>query len=1083
MKVLRLVILIVGFVLLAFGLRLLYLRSHSSSPDETAPLSVKISRSTSARGSLTTKGYLPERSDSDVESSLAGKDSEIPALSSSSTPLPQISKLSIITTKLPMGAVGFDYRQILRAAGVEWDPIWELSSGDLPPGLKIESDGVVAGIPEESGEWQFTILVKDDKGNLARKEFRLLIRPATEEEEEGFLSIKTDSIPEGFLGREYLQKIEWKGGEPPYRWALIGGVLPDLIHLNKQTGVLYGTPREVGKFPFTLRLTDSAEMFVEKNFILEVKEGKIEIITGSLPPASKGEKYSLTFRARGGVVPHRWEMVTGHPPEGLRFDPERGIISGTPEKWETVTFLLRVTGREGRSVEKEFKLEVTSAVQRITDLWIVTESLATAVRGELYNAEFTAADGALPYIWTVSQGDLPPSLSLDSGTGLISGIPEEAGKFTFTVLVSDNTGNTARSEFSLTVDYQLVYITTGTLEIAVVGSGYQQSIEVTGGTPPYTFQFESGELPDSLYLDNVSGQILGTISENYFGQGTQEFTFRIKATDQVGHYDIVELKMTVRETAEPTPLFSPTPRPSSSPTPIPSVSPVGFHISTESLPEGIVGENYNTTLSARGGTTPYTWSFQNLPQGLSWSDSGTISGIPEVVADYTVEVSVTDAADEVISKTFVLKIIEIQVEGVSDLIGAPGDGKIGLAWTNPASSDFNGVKVLRKTGSYPQHTEDGVVAYEGSGDNFVDDGLEGGTSYFYGVIAYNDKGYAGEITELKVTITRETDPYADKVVGYYPLSSQGFGETWVIGSEFTGDPDDDIKYNIIALQKGADDTPPGTYIWLKGGGEGKVSVGSCDDGNLPNQYCLDGFGVVDGTFTDYSELNNRPVYHHATFDYFLFWYSYFDEDTFESRRALGSPKGKGTYMGSYDVVSLQAKEDDGNPPCGGNIIVQFTDNIVVDGLGEDFTVFENVFYLDGNENTRFMEPAIVYVSQNGIKYYRFPCNYVLHTFSNGNTNYFNPYSYSSGFAGVNPVFSNNGSPDPTNPMVSGGDSFDLNGIGGLTWIQYIKIKSTGDNWLTDDDGNDKILHFQDMGACSGAGSSGFDLDAVSAVNY
>jgi len=50
-----------------------------------------------------------------------------------------------------------------------------LSGGDLPPGLKIESDGVVAGIPEESGEWQFTILVKDDKGNLARKEFRLLL--------------------------------------------------------------------------------------------------------------------------------------------------------------------------------------------------------------------------------------------------------------------------------------------------------------------------------------------------------------------------------------------------------------------------------------------------------------------------------------------------------------------------------------------------------------------------------------------------------------------------------------------------------------------------------------------------------------------------------------------------------------------------------------------------------------------------------------------------------------------------------------------------------------------------------------------
>jgi Putative Ig domain len=1074
MKALRLVILIVGCVLLAIGVRLLYLRSHSTSSDETVPISVKITRSTSERSGQKSNAILQEKPVPAAESLLTDKESESPVLAA-----PTPFKLSITTAKLPMGVVGLDYHQILKAAGLEGNPNWKIDSGDLPPGLEVEEEGVVVGIPKESGEWLFTILVVDEKGNIDRKEFRLLIRQATAEEEAAILSIVTNSIPEGFLGRAYLQNIECKGGEPPYRWTLSSGVLPELIQVNQQSGVLYGTPREVGKFSFTLRLTDSAEMFVEKNFILEIKEGTIEIVTAALPPASKGEKYSLTFRAQGGVVPYRWDMVTGHPPEGLRFDPERGVLSGIPEKWETSTFLLRVTGREGRSAEKEFKLEVSASIQRITDLRIVTASLPTAVRGELYNAELTATDGALPYTWTVSQGELPPSLSLNSETGQISGIPEEAGRFTFTVLVSDNTGNTAQSELNLTVDYQLVYITTGTLEVAVVGSGYQQSITVTGGTPPYTFQLESGELPENLSLDSVSGQILGTISENYLGQGTQEFTFRVKATDQAGHYDIVELNMIVRETAEPTPLFSPTPRPSTSPTP--TLSPVGLHISTASLPEGVVGENYNQSVAALGGVEPYAWNIQNLPPGLSGSDSGIISGIPESVGEYSVRVSVTDAAVESVSKTFDLTIIEINVEGVSGLIGAPGDGKIGLAWTNP--KDFSGVKVLRKTGDYPRDTEDGTVAYEGSGDNFVDDGLDGGTSYFYGVIAYNDKGYAGDITELKVTIPGESDPYADKVVGYYPLSSQGFGETWVLGLKFTGDPDDDIKYNIKALQKGSDDSPPGTYIWLEGGGEGEIVSGSCEGGGGASQYCLQGFGPADGTFSQYSELNNKPVYYNSTSNYFLFWYSYFDEETFISSRALGAPEGGGSYMGSYDVVSLQAKENDGNPPCGGTIVVRFTDNIVVDGSGDDFTVFENVFYLDGNEKTRFMEPAIVYVSQDGIQYYRFPCNYVLHTFSNGDINYFNPYSYSSGFAGVNPVFSNSGSPDPTNPSVSGGDSFDLEDIGGLTWIQYIKIKSTGDDWLTDDDGHDKIRHIKDLGACSGTGSSGFDLDAVSAVNY
>jgi len=589
-------------------------------------------------------------------------------------------------------------------------------------------------------------------------------------------------------------------------------------------------------------------------------------------------------------------MVTGHPPEGLRFDPERGIISGIPEKWETVTFLLRVTGREGRSAEKEFKLEVTAAVQRITDLRIVTDSLPNAVRGELYNAELTAADGALPYIWTVSQGDLPPSLSLDSGTGLISGIPEEAGKTSFTVLVSDETSNTAQQEFSLTVDYQLVYITTGTLEIAVVGSGYQQSITVTGGTPPYTFQLESGGLPENLYLDSVSGQIFGTISENYLGQGTQEFTFRIKATDQVGHYDIVELKMTVRETAEPTPLFSPTPQPTS-----------------------------------------------------------------------------------------------VEVHGISDLIGATGDGKIGLAWTNPGSSDFDEVKILRKTGSYPVNDGDGTVIYEGTGDNILDDNLTNNYTYFYAVITFDDDGTPGgvgpdnriEITPLEVSISGENDPYADEVISFSPLSSGGSS----------------------------------------------------------------------------------------------------------SSAALGSPLGEGKDQGSLDVVSLHARVYDGTSPCGGSITLKFNDNLVWNGSGDDFTIFENVFDIGGDESRRWMEPAIISVSQDGKSYYTFPYDYVPH-YNGKEIDYYNPYSYldetgnSRGFAGINPVFSNNGTPDPTNPSVSGGDSFDLSDITRkkLTWIQYIKITATGDGWLTDSNG-DKVRHVQDMGACNGSGSSGFDLDAVSAVNY
>ena len=60
-----------------------------------------------------------------------------------------------------------------------------------------------------------------------------------------------------------------------------------------------------------------------------------------------------------------------------------------------------------------------------------------------------------------------------------------------------------------------------------------------------------------------------------------------------------------------------------------------------------------------------------------------------------------------------------------------------------------------------------------------------------------------------------------------------------------------------------------------------------------------------------------------------------------------------------DVVSLQAKEYDGSSTCGGTIILQFQDNMVVNSEGDDFTIFENAFYIEYDSERRFMEPAIV----------------------------------------------------------------------------------------------------------------------------
>jgi hypothetical protein len=127
-----------------------------------------------------------------------------------------------------------------------------------------------------------------------------------------------------------------------------------------------------------------------------------------------------------------------------------------------------------------------------------------------------------------------------------------------------------------------------------------------------------------------------------------------------------------------------------------------------------------------------------------------------------------------------------------------------------------------------------------------------------------------------------------------------------------------------------------------------------------------------------------------------------------------------------------------------------------------------------------MEPAVVAVSRDGKQFSTFPFDFVPHYNETGDINCYNPYCYFKGFAGVNPVSSNNLSPDPRT-AAAGGDRFDLREIG-LTWIRFVRITATGDNWLTDMNG-DSVRHIQDMNACGGSGSSGFDLDAVCAINY
>lgn len=57
--------------------------------------------------------------------------------------------------------------------------------------------------------------------------------------------------------------------------------------------------------------------------------------------------------------------------------------------------------------------------------------------GVVYSQQFTCSGGTAPYTFS-SGGTLPPGLTLNSTTGLLSGTPTTAGSYTFTVSCTDS---------------------------------------------------------------------------------------------------------------------------------------------------------------------------------------------------------------------------------------------------------------------------------------------------------------------------------------------------------------------------------------------------------------------------------------------------------------------------------------------------------------------------------------------------------------------------------------------------------------------------------------------------------------------
>jgi hypothetical protein len=162
--------------------------------------------------------------------------------------------LSISSTSVSGGTINATYSSALSASGGTTPYTWSITSGSLPAGLSIASNGAISGTPTTAGTSTFTASVSDSSSPVQSKSVNLslVVAPAP-------LSVTTSSLPAGAASTAYSTQLAATGGTPAYTWSIASGSsLPAGLTLAATTGIISGTPTTAGTYSFKATVSDNS---------------------------------------------------------------------------------------------------------------------------------------------------------------------------------------------------------------------------------------------------------------------------------------------------------------------------------------------------------------------------------------------------------------------------------------------------------------------------------------------------------------------------------------------------------------------------------------------------------------------------------------------------------------------------------------------------------------------------------------------------------------------------------------------------------------------------------------------------------
>ncbi len=277
---------------------------------------------------------------------------------------PATTNLTISTSSLSDASQGSDYSQDLSATGGTAPYTWTLdTSTPLPAGLSLEYRGTIYGKPTETGDFTFTVLLNDSKGETANKDLSIKVVAASD-------SVVISNVASSKITADSAT-ITWTTNKPSTSQVAYGTTTaygsPTPIDDNLVTNHSVTISGLNGNTTYNYQAISSITEFTARSpnndFKTLLTSHQFSILISLLPDAVQGAPYSETIPLEGGQGPYTFTI--GTLPEGLKGNPVSGEISGTPTTPGTTTVTVKVedSSTPKKTVTKPLTIKVKPSGQ------------------------------------------------------------------------------------------------------------------------------------------------------------------------------------------------------------------------------------------------------------------------------------------------------------------------------------------------------------------------------------------------------------------------------------------------------------------------------------------------------------------------------------------------------------------------------------------------------------------------------------------------------------------------------------------------------------------------------------------------